>query len=73
MTTFPSAPLLARCPAMSARQTADRLGVTSRTVFRWRAGGRLYLATADRVAGRLGRHLIEIWPDDWDVDGAGPS
>jgi len=41
---------------------AELLGVTDRTVWRWRQTG-LMRSTADEVATRLGLHPLEVWPD----------
>lgn len=41
---------------------AEVLGVTARTVWRWRQTGLMH-STADEVATRLGLHPLEVWPD----------
>lgn len=41
---------------------AELLGVTDRTVWRWRQTGLMH-STADEVATRLGLHPLEVWTD----------
>lgn len=60
------APILALVAGRSDREISDRIGVSRRTVWRWRQGVTLvYPATADRVAVRLGLHPANVWGDDW--------
>ena len=49
----------------SVDYVANRCGVSSRTVARWRGGQRIRFDTADRVALNLGRHPAEIWRLEW--------
>lgn len=46
----------------SAVNVARLLGVSSRTVKRWRKGVGVRIATADRVAVNLGLHVEELAP-----------
>lgn len=71
---FPRPPLTPRVPTNdtfgwadegSDSWVAERCGVSTRTVQRWRRGALLQVATADRVACELGMHPAEIWGDDW--------
>jgi FixJ family two-component response regulator len=48
----------------SARELAEQFGVTSRTIFRWRANGIPDLQ-ADRAAIAIGEHPAILWPTDW--------
>lgn len=67
--TFDPAPLLAlrELRGLSDPQIADRLGVSKRTVMRWRHGThRAEERTADRVAARLDLHPMLIW-DEWET------
>lgn len=62
---FDPAPILDRFAGMSAAEIAELLGVTPRTVSRWRNGGTIEPATADRLACYLGMHPVEMWPHEW--------
>lgn len=44
---------------------ARRLGVSLRSVYRWRRSGRVILDTGEHIADRIGRHPVEIWGDDY--------
>lgn len=68
---WPAAPLIAHAVNETRRHHDDgaticdlahRLGVTRRTVQRWRTTG-LTDVSADHAAVRLGAHPLEIWPD----------
>jgi hypothetical protein len=61
MTRVDARPLLAVAGG-SAADIAARLGVTQRTVERWKAEG-LSERQADNVAVALGLHPFEIWPE----------
>lgn len=52
--------------AQSDRQVAEQLGLSSRTVIRWRLEGGVPLHTADRVAAMLGMHPNDIWGSGFD-------
>lgn len=43
-------------------QLAQAIGVTRRTIYRWRVTG-LQWWQADTVAVRLGRHVADLWPE----------
>lgn len=47
-----------------AAATAIALGVHSRQVYRWRAGG-LSWQKADELAVRIGLHPFDVWGRDW--------
>jgi len=64
---FPLAPLEAAAGHLSARALALQLGVTRRTVNRWRRAGRVPAGQADTAAVRLGHHPAEIWPTEWNA------
>ncbi len=64
---FPLAPLEAAAGHPSAAALALRLGVTRRTVNRWRRAGAVPARHADTVAVRLGHHPAEIWPTEWNA------
>ena len=53
--------LLGECPT---RVIAARLGVSTRTVWRWRAGG-LTVDQADRAAIAAGWHPGTVWDTWW--------
>lgn len=62
--SFPVAPLLERKPAgLSWTRYAERLGITRRTICRWRnnPATRLSLDRADRYALALDQDLDDIW------------
>jgi hypothetical protein len=51
---------------LSDREFASMVGVTSRTVARWRAAGNvLPWPAADEAATALGMHPINIWGWEW--------
>lgn len=58
----PLEPLLRDCPDVD--HAAFRLGVTRRTVERWRKRG-LTERSADEAAVALGRHPLNIWGRAW--------
>jgi hypothetical protein len=70
----PLAPLEAIAKAAAARSEspwnnevfATSVGVSVRTIARWRAGGRqITWAQADDCAVHFGLHPMNIWGDDW--------
>lgn len=62
---FPLADLEAHLNPTSTAALAQRLGVSARTVWRWRASG-LNPTQADRAAIAAGLHPANIWPNWWD-------
>ena len=61
---FPFADLEAHLNPESAASLAQRLGVSARTVWRWRASG-LTAVQADRVACACGLHPGVVWTAWW--------
>jgi hypothetical protein len=61
---FPFADFEAHLSPESAATLAQRLGVSTRTVWRWRADG-LTAIHADRVACACGLHPGIVWADWW--------
>lgn len=58
------AALLALHGDRSDSEFAQDLGVTRRTVVRWRTGATgINSITADRVACSIGHHPLELWPN----------
>ena len=55
---------VARFPELSDGDIASVLGVTRRTIVRWKIIG-LDCWTADKAAVRLGLHPCEVWGDAW--------
>lgn len=49
------------CHAPTPAQLAPRIGVSERTVARWRAAGGLSVGQADRAAVAAGTHPAVIW------------
>ena len=62
---FPFAPLAAAAGNPGTGALAAQLGVTRRTVHRWRRAGVVPARRADLAAVRLGHHPAEIWPTEW--------
>lgn len=61
--TLDPAPLLRLVPG-SAREQAERLRVTARTIVRWRSGAtRVQRDRADALAVAAGYHPFEVWPE----------
>jgi hypothetical protein len=62
---FDPAPVLARFPGASNGEVADLLGVTIRTVNRWRSGHTgIICKLADEIATQhLGLHPALLWPE----------
>ena len=56
----------ARWPDLSVDERADLIGVTGRSVHRWRAAG-ITEVNADRVAVALGLHPRMLWGPSWDA------
>lgn len=49
---------------------ASHMGVSKRSVARWRVTGRVPWVTADEIAINLGSHPFFIWGDEWlELDG----
>lgn len=44
---------------------AAHMGVSKRSVARWRVSGRVPWITADEIALHLGSHPFFIWGDEW--------
>jgi hypothetical protein len=65
--TLPSAPVLERLGDTDDETSARQLGVSSRTIVRWRGGQRMRITTADRAAVALGYHPAQLWPEWWDL------
>ncbi len=64
MNRFDPCALLDLTPGDSDVDKARELGVSYRTVMRWRHNGhRLNPWAADRLAVTIGRHPAEVWPD----------
>lgn len=59
---FPVAPLLAR---HSIKGLERRTGIDERQFHRWKHSGVPY-SRADEIAGALGSHPVELWPDWYD-------
>ncbi|MEZ5278986.1 MAG: helix-turn-helix domain-containing protein [Acidimicrobiales bacterium] len=59
---WPFAPLMAATGNPTITALARRLGVSPRTVSRWRRAG-LSDHQADNAAVTLGYHPLNIWPD----------
>lgn len=60
---YPFAPLDALIADDTTLAAARRLGVSPRTVHRWREDGRLSEQQADRAAVALNLHPFELWPE----------
>ena len=61
---FDFAELEAHLEPTPTRVLAERLGVSARTVWRWRASG-LNPTQADRAAIALGLHPGSVWASWW--------
>lgn len=63
--TLDPGPLLRLKGDLSDQEFARIVGVTRRTVIRWRQGRDRHLqgVTAERAAVALGRHPSELWPE----------
>lgn len=61
-TGLEAGPLLTLARADTAQLTAEALGVSRRTVERWKAGGNVDPRRADELAVRIGTHPLLIWP-----------
>lgn len=71
-TTLPMDPLVERvswqlgipAESVSPARLAEAVGVTARTVHRWKAKGRVIpINSCDRLAINLGWHPCVIWPE----------
>jgi hypothetical protein len=63
---LPLAPVMAAAADRhcgSHRRAAELLGVTDRTIQRWRDG--IPIAAAVELADHLGMHPVELWGDDY--------
>lgn len=69
---YPIAPLLERISDLNNTHAAQVLGVSRRTVIRWRQRPHhaIWLSEADRIAARLGEHLDEIWDEPITIEEA---
>lgn len=62
--TYDSAPIVRLFEGVPAPVVAEIAGVTTRTVVRWRCGGRIGDEwAADRLATHRDQHPAMIWPD----------
>lgn len=61
--TLDPTPLLNAAGIGTDRDIAARLGVSQKTVFRWRHGAPVRIWLADECAVRIGAHPAELWPD----------
>lgn len=61
---FQLADLVALVEQRSARELAELLDISPRTVHRYRRTG-LSAMQADRIAVSAGFHPAEVWPDWW--------
>lgn len=61
---FQFADLVALVEQCSARELAELLDISPRTVHRYRKAG-LNAIQADRIAVSAGFHPAEVWPDWW--------
>jgi len=52
-----------RC--LSFRALADHLGVTDRSIARWKRSSRLSRWRAEQICERLGVHPTEVWGSDY--------
>lgn len=68
---LPAAPLkrvllrLRASESLTWDQLADRVGVSSRHLFRLLAASSLSERVADRISCRLGLHPALLWPAEW--------
>ncbi len=65
-TRYPFADLEAHLNPVTTRTLAERLGVSTRTVWRWRASG-LNQTQADHAAVAVGLHPGTVWPTWWNT------
>lgn len=63
--SIPSQPLLDHLGPGSASEHAQRCGVSTRQVVRWRGGSGLMVTTAEDICDRLDLHPTAIWGSDW--------
>lgn len=52
-------------PRATARDIALYIGVSPRTIRRWRRRGYIRAVDADTICVRLGLHPAELWPHEW--------
>ena len=53
-------------PVLTDADLATHLGVSPRTVSRWRAAGNVISwEVADRAATAIGKHPVHVWGDAW--------
>lgn len=57
------APLLAQFPGETGEAIAGKLGVTRRTIERWKSGGNVDPKLADALAVKAGTHAFVLWPE----------
>lgn len=55
-------------PLARTTSVAELCGVSTRTVFRWRAGATVSLLQAERIARRLGFDVTDVWPETAHVE-----
>lgn len=60
--TYDAVPLLELARCETDQITAEALGVSLRTIRRWRAGGNVDHRMADELAIRIGSHPLLVWP-----------
>ena len=67
MDTFDFEQLAEAAGGATPAALARAIGVTARTVYRWRHAGVIPADHADRAAVALGHHPAELWPS-WATD-----
>lgn len=64
-------PLLRKYGTVAALARAS--GCPRSSFTRWQREGGIPLFTADRIAIRLRLHPVEVWPEWYQIDGAGTA
>lgn len=59
--SYPPEPLLKIIDGMTNNGAAKRLGVSRRTIIRWRQGCRVGANAADRATLNLGLNIQQVW------------
>lgn len=57
-------------PCYRHQDLAEIVGVSTRTVCRWAADGRIPARHSDELAIALGVTPYELWPDEWTIGDA---
>lgn len=73
VTRYPFEPLEQAVGAETILNMASLIGVTPRSVHRWKKQGSIPERSADRIATRIQSHVACIWPNEYWAHASGDN